>query len=223
MLATDQQIGLRDLGNLREKRQADRGSSPIGELGSDTGRVRSIRVLSRDRRGGLAMPLGLAARSRLIAPSATLAMGAEARRLKARGVEVLDFALGEPDFDTPANIQEAAFKAIRAGQTHYTPPAGIPELRQAVAAHYTQHHRPADRSRPGRHLQRGEALDPQCAHGRLRAGRRGDHPRSVLGELCRPGQADRRDAGRDLHDRGRWLQADARPVPGAPSRPGPSC
>jgi aspartate aminotransferase len=84
------------------------------------------------------MPLALAMRSGLIAPSATLAMGAEARRLKAKGIEVLDFALGEPDFDTPANIQEAAIKAIRTGQTHYTPPAGIPELRQALAAHYTR-------------------------------------------------------------------------------------
>jgi aspartate aminotransferase len=66
-------------------------------------------------------------------------MGAEARRLKAKGVEVLDFALGEPDFDTPANIQQAAWKAISGGQTHYTPPAGIPELRQAIADHYTRH------------------------------------------------------------------------------------
>jgi aspartate aminotransferase len=84
------------------------------------------------------MPFVLAARSGLIAPSATLAMGAEARRLKGKGIEVLDFALGEPDFDTPVNIQEAAIKAIRTGQTHYTPPAGIPELRQALAAHYTR-------------------------------------------------------------------------------------
>jgi aspartate aminotransferase len=87
------------------------------------------------------MPLALAERSGLIAPSATLAMGAEARRLKAKGIEVLDFALGEPDFDTPANIQEAAFKAVRSGQTHYTPPAGIPELRQALAELYTRQHR----------------------------------------------------------------------------------
>jgi aspartate aminotransferase len=87
------------------------------------------------------MPLRLAERSGLIAPSATLAMGAEARRLKAKGIEVLDFALGEPDFDTPANIQEAAFKAIRSGQTHYTPPAGIPELRQALATLYSGQHR----------------------------------------------------------------------------------
>jgi len=66
-------------------------------------------------------------------------MGAEARRLKAKGIEVLDFALGEPDFDTPANIQQAAWKAISGGLTHYTPPAGIPELRQAIATHYSRH------------------------------------------------------------------------------------
>jgi aspartate aminotransferase len=84
------------------------------------------------------MPLSLAARSGLIAPSATLAMGAEAKRLKTKGICVLDFALGEPDFATPSNIQEAAFEAIRTGQTHYTPPAGIAELRQALADLYTR-------------------------------------------------------------------------------------
>ncbi len=84
------------------------------------------------------MALRLAERSTLIAPSATLAMAAEAKRLKSQGVGVMDFALGEPDFDTPENIQEAAFRAIRSGQTHYTPPAGIPELREAIAAHYTK-------------------------------------------------------------------------------------
>src|SRR5262249_37991480 len=86
------------------------------------------------------MPLALATRSTLIAPSATLAMGAQAKRLKGEGLEVLDFALGEPDFGTPANIQEAAIRAMRAGHTHYTPAAGIPELRQAVAALYSNQH-----------------------------------------------------------------------------------
>jgi len=84
------------------------------------------------------MALTLAERSKLIAPSATMAMAAEAKRLKGEGIDVLDFALGEPDFDTPQNIQEAAFRAIRSGQTHYTPPAGIIELRQAIADHYTR-------------------------------------------------------------------------------------
>jgi aspartate aminotransferase len=86
------------------------------------------------------MRLKLAARSELISPSATLAMAAEARRLKSKGIEVLDFSLGEPDFPTPANIQDAALKAMRSGQTHYTPAAGIAELRQAVAALYTKQH-----------------------------------------------------------------------------------
>ena len=86
------------------------------------------------------MVLTLAERSSLIAPSATLAMAAEAKRLKGEGVGVLDFALGEPDFDTPENIQEAAIRAMRAGHTHYTPPAGILELRQAIAQLYTRRH-----------------------------------------------------------------------------------
>jgi len=86
------------------------------------------------------MPLTLADRAGLIAPSATLAMAAEAKKLKAQGLKILDFALGEPDFDTPLNIQEAAFRAIKGGHTHYTPPAGIPELRQAVADVYSKHH-----------------------------------------------------------------------------------
>ncbi len=85
------------------------------------------------------MPLELAARAGLIEPSATMVMAAAARRLKSAGQEILDFALGEPDFDTPGNILEAAMTAMRAGKTHYTPPAGIPELRQAVANHYTRH------------------------------------------------------------------------------------
>jgi len=99
-----------------------------------------VRVCRLITRKGSGMPLELAARSGLIEPSATMAMAAEAKRLKAQGLEILDFALGEPDFDTPANVQDAAIKALRSGKTHYTPPAGIAELRQAVADHYTRHH-----------------------------------------------------------------------------------
>lgn len=82
--------------------------------------------------------LSLAERATVIAPSATLAMAGEARRLKSQGVTVFDFALGEPDFDTPPNIQDAAIAAMRGGQTHYTPPSGIPQLRQAIADVYSQ-------------------------------------------------------------------------------------
>ena len=68
-----------------------------------------------------------------IAPSATLAAAAQARELKARGVAVLDFAVGEPDFDTPAHIRAAAKAAMDAGHTRYTAASGIPELKKAIA------------------------------------------------------------------------------------------
>ena len=58
---------------------------------------------------------------------------AAARALEAQGRDVVHLEIGEPDFDTPANIVEAGIRALRAGQTHYTPAAGIPELRQAIA------------------------------------------------------------------------------------------
>src|SRR5580704_7166710 len=71
-----------------------------------------------------------------VQPSATLAAGAKARQLKAEGIKVFDFSLGEPDFPTPEHICRAAVKAMQDGHTHYTPAAGIPELRAAVARSY---------------------------------------------------------------------------------------
>src|SRR5438552_4258589 len=73
-----------------------------------------------------------------VQPSATLAAGAKARQLKAEGVQVYDFSLGEPDFPTPEHICQAAVQAMKAGHTHYTPAAGIAELRAAVAKTYAQ-------------------------------------------------------------------------------------
>ena len=75
-----------------------------------------------------------------VKPSATLAAGAKARQLKAAGVKVYDFSLGEPDFDTPRHICEAAHKAALAGQTHYTPTSGTPEVRAAVCRWYKNFH-----------------------------------------------------------------------------------
>jgi aspartate aminotransferase len=71
-----------------------------------------------------------------IQPSATLAAAAKARQLKAEGIPVFDFSLGEPDFPTPEHICRAAFKAMQDGHTHYTPASGIPELRSAIARLY---------------------------------------------------------------------------------------
>ncbi|MDO5783655.1 MAG: pyridoxal phosphate-dependent aminotransferase [Eubacteriales bacterium] len=67
-----------------------------------------------------------------IAPSATLAISAMAKQMKADGIDVVSFGAGEPDFDTPEHIKEAGIQAIHDNQTRYTPAAGIMELRKAV-------------------------------------------------------------------------------------------
>ncbi|MBT3143626.1 aspartate transaminase [Phaeobacter gallaeciensis] len=67
-----------------------------------------------------------------VKPSPTIAMTAKAAELKAAGRDVIGLSAGEPDFDTPQNIKDAAIAAIAAGKTKYTAPDGIPELKQAV-------------------------------------------------------------------------------------------
>ena len=68
-----------------------------------------------------------------LSPSLTLAIDAKAKAMKAAGEDVVGFGAGEPDFDTPQHIKDAAAKALAAGFTKYTPSSGIPELRQAIA------------------------------------------------------------------------------------------
>jgi aspartate aminotransferase len=75
-----------------------------------------------------------------VKPSATIAAGTKARQLKAAGVKVFDFSLGEPDFDTPRHICEAAEKAALGGQTHYTPTAGTAEVKAAICRWYKAFH-----------------------------------------------------------------------------------
>src|SRR5471030_3057312 len=89
--------------------------------------------------GFFAMPLpkGFLAESLgRIQPSPTIAVTTKARELKAAGRDVIGLGAGEPDFDTPDNIKEAAIAAIRSGQTKYTAVEGIPELRAAIAAKF---------------------------------------------------------------------------------------
>jgi len=76
-----------------------------------------------------------------VQPSATLAAGAKARQLRAQGKTIYDFSLGEPDFPTPAHICQAAYQAMLDGHTHYTPAAGIAELRGAIAQWYQKTYR----------------------------------------------------------------------------------
>lgn len=78
----------------------------------------------------------LSERVKRLKPSATLTITACAKRMKKEGKDVLIFAAGEPDFDTPENIKSAAKKALDEGFTKYTPTAGIDELRAAVCSRY---------------------------------------------------------------------------------------
>lgn len=71
-------------------------------------------------------------------PSATIAVSTLAKKLADEGRDILNLSAGEPDFDTPAFISEAAIEGVRAGKTRYTPPAGIPELRRAIAVHLSE-------------------------------------------------------------------------------------
>src|SRR3954449_2154856 len=83
----------------------------------------------------VAMSLESAALAR-VKPSATLAADQKARELKAAGKDVISLAAGEPDFDTPDNIKDAAIKAIRDGKTKYTNVDGIVELKEAIVAKF---------------------------------------------------------------------------------------
>jgi len=72
-------------------------------------------------------------RAQSVPPSATLAVTNRAKELKAQGKDVVGFGAGEPDFDTPDYIKDAAIKALKEGKTKYTPASGIPELKAAIA------------------------------------------------------------------------------------------
>jgi len=77
--------------------------------------------------------MSLSRRIASISESMTLAISSQAKAMQAKGIDVVDFGVGEPDFDTPAHIKEAAIKAINDGYTKYTPTPGSLELRQAIA------------------------------------------------------------------------------------------
>jgi aspartate aminotransferase len=79
------------------------------------------------------MNYSISRRAALLSPSLTLAIDSKAKQMKAEGQDVVGFGAGEPDFDTPQHIKDAAAKALSEGFTKYTPASGIPELRQAIA------------------------------------------------------------------------------------------
>src|SRR4030088_820947 len=77
--------------------------------------------------------MDISARAAQLSPSLTLSIDSKAKAMKAEGIDVCGFGAGEPDFDTPDHIKQAAIDALQAGFTKYTPSSGIPELRQAIA------------------------------------------------------------------------------------------
>jgi len=79
------------------------------------------------------MQYRISRRAAALTPSLTLAIDSKAKQMKAEGQDVIGFGVGEPDFDTPQHIKDAAIKALNAGFTKYTAAAGSPELRQAIA------------------------------------------------------------------------------------------
>ena len=82
------------------------------------------------------MKAKLSQRASTLKPSATLTISAKAKELKSQGIDVIDFAAGEPDFTTPAHIREAAKRSLDKGETFYTPVVGTLELRKAVATRF---------------------------------------------------------------------------------------
>ncbi len=84
----------------------------------------------------------LAERLSRIKPSPTIAVTQKARELKAAGRDVIGLGAGEPDFDTPDNIKEAAIAAIRRGETKYTAVDGTPKLKAAIVAKFRRDNDP---------------------------------------------------------------------------------
>ncbi len=80
------------------------------------------------------MSITISKKAQNISPSITLAISAKAKQMKEEGIDVISFGVGEPDFDTPANIKNAAIEAIKQGHTKYTPASGLPQLKKAICA-----------------------------------------------------------------------------------------
>ena len=113
-----------------------RRSSTVGKCPALVGERGLIQSKTLGREVSSAMALSVSKLIQALEPSATMAMAAKAKELKASGRTVYDLSLGEPDFPTPEHICQAAIEAMKAGHTHYTVASGIPELKRAVVDQY---------------------------------------------------------------------------------------
>ena len=150
----------------------------------------------------------LADQLKRIKPSATIAVTDKARALKAAGRNVIGLGAGEPDFDTPDNIKEAAIKAIRDGKaSKYTNVDGIAELKDAVAKKFKRENGLDYKPKQITVGTGGKQVLYNAFVATLNPGDEVIIPGAVLGELSRHGAARRRRAGgsRDL----RWRPASS--------------
>ena len=142
-----------------------------------------------------------------VKPSPTMAITGKAREIKAAGFDVIRLGAGEPDFDTPDNVKQAAIAAIQRGETKYTAVDGIPELKRAIVSQVRAGERPCLQAIGDHRGQRRQAGALQRAARHAQSRRRGDHPVALLGELSRYRAACRRHTG-DRGDEARgWFQA----------------
>ena len=84
------------------------------------------------------MALTLSKKAQAVKPSSTLAITAKAKELRAKGIDVVGFGAGEPDFNTPDNVCDVAIEAIKDGFTKYTPASGTNELKEAICKKFKE-------------------------------------------------------------------------------------
>ena len=145
-----------------------------------------------------------------IQPSLTIAISTVARRMIAEGKNVISLSQGEPDFDTPRNIKDAAIRAMENGETKYTDVSGTPGAAQGRGREIPARQRHRLQAGGDHHLHRCQAgaVQRHARHPERR--RRGDHPEPVLGQLPRHRHPGRRQAGARALRPEQWLQAACR-------------
>ena len=144
----------------------------------------------------------LASRMSTIGTESAFEVSARARALEATGRSIVHLQIGEPDFDTPANVREAAKRALDEGATHYAPFPGIPPLREAIAEDATARKGFDGHAGPGLRHGRRQGRDALRDPRPDRSGRRGHRPGSRLPDLrvARPGSS----AARRSRSRSGW-------------------
>ncbi len=145
-----------------------------------------------------------------IAPSATVAISRKAADMKRAGRDVISLAAGEPDFDTPLNVREAAIRAMAEGKTRYTNVDGIPELKDAVARKFKRDNNIIATPEQIMVSAGGKQIIFNALLATLNRGDEVVIPGAVLGELSRDRAPLRRDAGVRAGRCFDRLQADAR-------------